>query len=89
MPIPAPAGKALAPQRQSHIHWPFMIVPIPGTTLAVAIAIVVDELFDMVIIMEAVVIELRVSMARHAISLSPGALMLNRMPRSQWSAWPQ
>jgi hypothetical protein len=71
MPIPAPVGKALTPQRQSHMHWPFIIVPMPGTTLAVAIA------------MEDVLVELRVSRARHAMSLSPGALMLKRMPCSQ------
>lgn len=71
MPIPAAAGKALVPQRQSHMHWPFIIVPMPGTTLAVAIA------------MEDVLVELRVSRARHAMSLSLGALMLRRMPSSQ------
>jgi hypothetical protein len=73
MPIPAPAGKALEPQRQSHTHWPFIIVPMPGTTLGVAIAMVVLE-------------PPTVSMARHAVSLLAGALMLKRMPCWQWSA---
>jgi hypothetical protein len=76
MPIPAPVGKALTPQRQSHMHWPFIIVPMPGTTLAVA-----NAMED--VLMEDVVVEVRVSRARHAMSLSPGALMLKRMPSSQ------
>lgn len=32
-PMPATPGKALEPQRQEHVHWPFSVVPIPGTTL--------------------------------------------------------
>ena len=92
IPIPAPMGKEFTPQRQSHMHWPLFIVPIPGTTLALAIGI--DELMvDMdefiVIIEDAVVVPPRVSMARHAMSLSLGALILKRMPAWQWSPWPQ
>jgi hypothetical protein len=80
IPIPPPAGNALTPHRQSQLHWPLFIVPIPGMILADGVA--TD--------MAAVVVEpLRVSIARHAMSLALGALMLNRMPRSQWSAWPQ
>lgn len=99
IPIPAPAGNALTPQRQSHMHWPLFIVPIPGTMLALAIGVVVEELIgiDIVfeeligidIIMDDVVAPPMVSMALHAMSLSLGALMLKRMPRWQWSAWPQ
>jgi hypothetical protein len=81
MPIPAPAGKALTPQRQSHMHWPFIIVPMPGTTLAVAIAM--EDVLVEDVLMEDVWVEVRVSRARHAMSLSPGALMLKRMPCSQ------
>jgi hypothetical protein len=80
IPIPPPAGNALTPHRQSQLHWPLFIVPVPGMILADGIA--TD--------MAAVVVEpLIVSIARHAVSLALGALMLNRMPRSQWSAWPQ
>lgn len=68
-------------------------MPVPGTILALAIGIdmdVVFELIDMDIIIEDVImVLLRVSRARHAMSLSLGALMLKRMPRSQWSLWPQ
>jgi hypothetical protein len=59
--------------------------------LALAIGIDIDIVFEELIdiIIDDVVMELRVSMARHAMSLSLGALMLKRMPCSQWSAWPQ
>jgi hypothetical protein len=61
-------------------------MPVPGTILADGI----DELTVIGMDMAAVVMEPAiVSIARHAMSLSLGALMLNRMPRSQWSAWPQ
>ena len=83
-PIPTPGGKALTPQRQSHMHWPLLIVPVPGTTLALAMGM--DEL--MVVMYDAVAVLPMVSIARHAASLEPG-LMLKRMPCSQWSAWPQ
>jgi hypothetical protein len=86
IPIPSPAGNALTPQRQSQLHWPLFIMPVPGTILADGI----DELTAIGMDMAAVVMEPAiVSIARHAMSLSLGALMLNRMPRSQWSAWPQ
>ena len=61
-------------------------MPVPGTILADGI----DELAAMDMDMAAVVVEPPiVSIARHAMSLALGALMLNRMPRWQWSAWPQ
>lgn len=80
IPIPSPAGNALTPHRQSQVHWPLFIMPVPGTMLADGIA------------MDVAAVDMEpptVSIARHAVSLSFGALMLNRMPFSQWSAWPQ
>jgi hypothetical protein len=82
IPIPSPRGNALTPHRQSQLHWPLLIVPIPGTILADGI----DELTDMA---EVAMVPPIVSIARHAMSFWLGALILNRMPRSQWSAWPQ
>jgi hypothetical protein len=86
IPIPSPTGNALTPHRQSQLHWPLFIMPVPGTILADGI----DEPAVTDMDMAAVVMEPPiVSIARHATSLSLGALMLNRMPRWQWSAWPQ
>ena len=86
IPIPSPRGNALTPHRQSQLHWPLFIVPVPGTILADGI----DELngidADMA---EVAVLPPIVSICRHAASFWLEALMLNRMPRSQWSAWPQ
>lgn len=87
MPIPAPVGKELTPQRQSHVHWPSFIVPVPGTTLAVARDVVFDELTD--VDMDTVFVAFVVFKARHAMSLSFGALMLKRMPDTQWLPWSQ
>ena len=76
IPKPAPMGNALAPQRQSQVHTPLFSVPVPVTILGVVDVVVVDD-------------EFVVSMSRHAVSLVVLALMLKRMPSSQWSDWPQ
>jgi hypothetical protein len=69
------------------------IVPVPGIILALAIGVDIDIVFELIgidIIIEDVAVVLpMVSMARHAMSLALGALMLKRMPCSQWLAWPQ
>jgi hypothetical protein len=63
---------------------------VPGTILADGIDMGVDELIGIDTEMaEVVMLPPIVSINRHATSLSLGALMLNRMPRSQWLAWPQ
>jgi hypothetical protein len=86
IPIPSPAGNAPTPHRQSQLHWPLFIVPVPEIMLADGI----DELIGIDMDMAAVVmLPPIVSIARHAMSFWLGALMLNRMPSSQWSAWPQ
>ena len=78
------------------MHWPLFIVPIPGTILALAIGI--DELIGIdiveligidIFIEDVVIIPPLKSIARHAMSLSLGALILKRMPCWQWSSWPQ
>jgi hypothetical protein len=80
IPIPSPAGNALTPHRHSQLHWPLFIMPVPGTILADGI----DELIaidaDAAVV---AVVPPTVSIARHAMSLSLGALMLNRIPRWQ------
>jgi len=92
IPIPAPMGKELTPHRQSHMHWPLFIVPIPGTTLALAIGIeeLIVDMDEVIIVIEDVVVVLpMVSIARHAMSCELGALILKRIPAWQWSPWPQ
>jgi len=86
IPIPSPRGNALTPHRQSQLHWPLFIMPVPGTILADGIDEVIGIDMDMA---EVAVVPPIVSICRHAMSFWLEALMLNRMPSSQWSAWPQ